>query len=245
MFVLLIHLRDAVWSVYPSREVLFVRACKQTHRCRCFTVSAPRYDSPLFHLPPLASVTLIKITQLCARRCEPDDTIAHMQKNTLPFLFFYLPPLPLSNWFSPLYGRPLASAFDPYSTLTSACPYQRRLWAKQIVYSNKRPTFSILQALQKSADPSPYGYYAISRSNLWIKVWQSNNGWVATSAETNNYFHCQLICEMFSWLFDNSSVHKMERGCEKCQCILKPKVTSSDVLFCPQPKDVQFTVIKE
>lgn len=127
MFVLLIHLRDAVWSVYPSREVLFAWACKQTHRCRCFTVSAPRYDSPLFHLPPLASVTLVKITQLCARRREPDDTIAHVQKSTLPFLFFYLPPLPLSNWFSPLYGRPLASAFDPYSTLTSACPYQRRL----------------------------------------------------------------------------------------------------------------------
>lgn len=85
MFVLLIHLRDAVWSVYPSREVLFAWACKQTHRCRCFTVSAPRYDSPLFHLPPLASVTLIKITQLCARRREPDDTIAHMQKAPSPF----------------------------------------------------------------------------------------------------------------------------------------------------------------
>lgn len=81
----LIHLRDAVWSVYPSREVLFAWTCKQTHRCRCFTVSAPRYDSPLFHLPPLASVTLIKITQLCARRREPDDTIAHMQKAPSPF----------------------------------------------------------------------------------------------------------------------------------------------------------------
>ena len=29
------------------------------------------------------------------------------------------------------------------------------------------------------------------------------------------------------------------------QCFSKPKTTSSNVLFCPQPKDNQFTVIEE
>lgn len=47
-------------------------------------------------------------------------------KSTLPFLFFYLPPLPLSNWFSPLYGRPLASCiwslFHSYLCLPLSAP---------------------------------------------------------------------------------------------------------------------------
>ena len=29
------------------------------------------------------------------------------------------------------------------------------------------------------------------------------------------------------------------------QCFLKPKTTSSNVVFCPQPKENQFTVIEE
>ena len=29
------------------------------------------------------------------------------------------------------------------------------------------------------------------------------------------------------------------------QCFPKPETTSSNVLFCPQPKDIQFTVIEE
>lgn len=47
-------------------------------------------------------------------------------KSTLPFLFFYLPPLPPSNWFSPLYGRPLASCiwslFHSYLCLPLSAP---------------------------------------------------------------------------------------------------------------------------
>lgn len=47
-------------------------------------------------------------------------------KSTLPFLFFHLPPLPLSNWFSPLYGRPLASCiwslFHSYLCLPLSAP---------------------------------------------------------------------------------------------------------------------------
>ena len=29
------------------------------------------------------------------------------------------------------------------------------------------------------------------------------------------------------------------------QCNPKPEMTSSNILFCPQPKDIQFTVIEE
>ena len=55
-------------------------------------------------------------------------------------------------------------------------------------------------------------------------------------AATNSYFHSGLIC----WL-----IYKMSENDKTNQCFPKPKMTSSNILFCQQPKNNQFTVTEE
>ena len=65
---------------------------------------------------------------------------------------------------------------------------------------------------------------------------------LGSRAAANTYFHCWLICPLFYGL-----IKKMSENGKKNydQCFPKPKTTSSNVLFCPQPKNNQFTVIEE
>ena len=57
------------------------------------------------------------------------------------------------------------------------------------------------------------------------------------SAASNDYF---LINRLVVW---SIKCQKMVKNVH--QCFPKPKMTSSNVLFCPQLKDIQFTVIEE
>lgn len=115
MFTLVIYLWDAVWSVQPRKQTLL--------ELLYLLQNMTHPSTSLVHHSH-------KITPLRTLRRELDDTITHICKTLPPLspLDSLSPPsVSPSNWFSPLYGCPLATTFDPYSTLTSACPYQRWL----------------------------------------------------------------------------------------------------------------------
>ena len=52
-----------------------------------------------------------------------------------------------------------------------------------------------------------------------------------------------LFSRLIDKLFWSIKCQKMVKNVD--QCLPKPKMTSSNVLFCPQLKDIQFTVIEE
>lgn len=125
-FPLVIYLRDAAWfKCSQEKKGLWMHSLDANkHPPAGATVSAPGYESPLLHLPPLLSITHIKSLH-SALGAVNLMILSHTHAEPPSPLSPLLPPSPSSsNWFSPLYGCPLATTFDPYSTLTSACPYQ-------------------------------------------------------------------------------------------------------------------------
>ena len=57
------------------------------------------------------------------------------------------------------------------------------------------------------------------------------------------YFHCQLMSPLFLDQLLSCLVNIIPKDIN--QHFLKSKVTSLQVLFCPQPKDIQFTLKEE
>ena len=62
-------------------------------------------------------------------------------------------------------------------------------------------------------------------------------------AATNDYFHSRLIYRLFYRVVLSIKCKKMAENVE--MHFPKSKLTSSNVLFCPQHKDNEFTVIEE
>ncbi len=100
---------------------------------------------------------------------------------------------------------------------------------------------------------------------LTCRCWSSRAAWAAalrlfcqtTLADVKNSLSIQgCNWSLFSLSMDLSiifSINRLVVSSIKCQkvvknvdhCLPKPKVTSSNVLFCPQPKDIQFTVTED
>lgn len=67
-----------------------------------------------------------------------------------------------------------------------------------------------------------------------------------SKAAIYDYFHCRLICWLFSWLRDSLfGLSNVRKRWKCCQCFPKSKITSSNVLVCAQPKDIKLTVIED
>lgn len=106
--------------VYRSRKVHTLDTNKQTNTLLLVLLYL---HQDMSHPSSFLIYHSHKITRICTRCCELDDTITYTHVKTRSPLSSLPPSLHLID-FSPLDGCPLAAAFDNYSTLTSAYPYQ-------------------------------------------------------------------------------------------------------------------------
>lgn len=86
-----------------------------------------------------------------------------------------------------------------------------------------------------------------SSLNLWEDANTDITFWkYRLRAAINDHFHYRLIWRLFSRWIDNTAVCYTSEHCEQCRSMFpNSRWRPQNVLFHPQPKNVQLAVIKE